>query len=106
VGGDSGLGHIAAAVGCATVTVSPHPVTGKDDHTNSPIRFRPWGDRSVVVQPAKGGEGCLYGCERDEPHCILNIDVNEVASAVKMVAGASRQDESVHEQGPGASHVD
>jgi ADP-heptose:LPS heptosyltransferase len=82
LGSDSGLGQIAAAVGCATVTISPHPLTGDSSHTNSPSRFRPHGERTEVVQPTEGRAGCTHGCEADIPHCILDVHPRDVVAAI------------------------
>lgn len=49
VGNDSGTGHIAAAMGIATVTVFG---------PGEPERYRPWGERSRVVR-APGGDLAL-----------------------------------------------
>jgi heptosyltransferase-2 len=82
LGGDTGLGHIASAVGCAMVTLSPHPEDGDPGHSNSPDRFRPFTDRAVLLRPAHGRRGCEEGCDAAEPHCILDITPEQAASAV------------------------
>jgi len=82
VGSDSGLGHVAAAVGCPTVTISPHPSGGNPGHANSPARFHPFGNDSIVVQPKEPRLGCIEGCQSTVPHCILDVTPEDVAIGV------------------------
>jgi ADP-heptose:LPS heptosyltransferase len=81
-GSDSGLGHLSAAVGCPTITVSPHPANAHLQHMNSPARFRPLGERCVFIQPAMARHGCEAGCISTIAHCILDISADEVAKAI------------------------
>lgn len=84
IGTDSGLGHMAAAVGCPTVTLFAQAAdcrTADGRHTNSPERFRPFGTRTAVLQPQVGRPGCEDGCASLEPHCILDIDPAQAAAA-------------------------
>jgi heptosyltransferase-3 len=62
IGPDSGLGHIAAAVGTPTVSFFSHV---------TPAQYRPWGNRSE----------CLSGTNNDA----RNISVDEVSVAVRRV---------------------
>jgi len=79
LGNDTGLAHLAAAVGMPTIVVSPHPLSGEPDHENSPIRFRPWSRRVSVIQPLTGLSPCSAGCEAIEAHCILQVSAKAVA---------------------------
>jgi heptosyltransferase-2 len=90
LGSDSGLGHVAAAAGCPTATLSPHPRNGDPNHTNSPIRFKPFSNLAAVYQPRSGRTGCERACEAGEPHCILDIDPHEVALGVRQLAESGR----------------
>lgn len=81
LGTDSGLAHLAAAMGCPTVVISPHPRGGDPNHHNSPVRVRPFSDRSEVIQPAKACPPCVDACDSIKMHCILQIDPEEVQVA-------------------------
>jgi heptosyltransferase-2 len=93
IGNDSGLGHVAAAVGTPTVVISCHPVGAPADHVNAPERYQPIGGRSIVVQPALPRTAdCSRGCiPADEPCCITQVSVEEVLDACRtlMVAPGS-----------------
>jgi ADP-heptose:LPS heptosyltransferase len=82
IGSDSGLAHIAAAVGCKTIALSPHPQGADLEHHNSPVRFRPYAKGALVLQPVAARAGCEAGCESMEPHCILEIDPERAVEAV------------------------
>ncbi len=84
IGTDSGLGHIAAAVECPTVTLFAQAQdcrTESGRHANSPERFRPVGPRTAILQPEHARPGCEEGCLSMEPHCILDIPPQLVAAA-------------------------
>lgn len=83
LGGDTGPMHMAAALGLGVVEVSCHPRTGAPAHLNSPIRYGPWGTRSVVLQPDRALPPCSDGCDADSPHCITAVTVDEVQAAVE-----------------------
>lgn len=85
VGCDSGLGHLAAAVGIPSVTVSPHPSCGSVEHSNSPVRYRPWSDIAKVVQPDEAVAPCSDFCASSHAHCIRQISVRDVSAAVAEV---------------------
>jgi len=81
IGPDSGLAHIAAAMDCPAVVVSPHPMDGDPDHGNSPLRFGPFSKRSRVIQPLHAMPPCADGCDAVDPHCILQVEVPQVLAA-------------------------
>lgn len=88
---DSGLAHVAAAVGTTPVIVSPHPLGGDPDHDNSPVRFRPYSEHAVVLQPPSATAPCTTACNGIGPHCILGITPADVADACDRVLWAARE---------------
>lgn len=84
VGNDSGLGHIAAAVGTPTVSVSCHPAGAPATHSNAPERFKPWIASGTVVRPLRPARPeCAQGCVHDhEVCCIANVPVSDVTRVV------------------------
>jgi heptosyltransferase-2 len=81
IGADSGPMHIAAAVGVPVVDISCHPVTGAQDHANSPRRYHPVNVPYVVLQPANFTYPCSYACSATDAHCILSITTSRAFSA-------------------------
>ncbi len=90
IGVDSGLAHLAAAVGTPVAVLSCHPARGSPNHANSPARFAPWGpaDRVLVVQPTGALAPCRDCCQAREPHCILGIDDDAVARLMTFIGQA------------------
>lgn len=86
LGGDTGLMHMAAALGRRGVVLSCHPWGAAAEHPNSPQRFGPWQSRLRVLRPA-ALPGCEEGCTRDIPHCINEITVTEAAAALQAALG-------------------
>jgi heptosyltransferase-2 len=88
VGNDSGLGHIAAAVGTPTVTISCHPRGAPESHFNAPERYRPWITPGIVVRPAQAAcaecqDGCVWHAP---PCCIAAVPAADVIEACREVA--------------------
>lgn len=73
IAADSGPAHIAAAVGTPVAVFSCHPVAGRPDHENSPLRFSPWGEvgSTLVLQPQTAVPPCRDRCEAAIPHCVI-----------------------------------
>ena len=94
VGMDSGPAHIAAALGVPVVILSGHPHGASPTHPGAPERFGPWADpsRVLVLRTPAHRAPCSDGCEADEPHCILGIEVDDVAGPVERFAKAALKD--------------
>ena len=91
VGNDSGALHLAAASGVPCVEISCHPRNGDAQHNNAPERFGPWGVPSMILRPAVPVPPCSASCRMRAPHCILEVQVEEVlAAAIPFVERAPR----------------
>ena len=84
LGGDTGLMHIAAALGKSGVVISCHPIGADEDHANSPKRFGAWKSPMTIIRP-KPLSGCEHGCGRDEAHCIQQIGVEVVEEQLMLL---------------------
>ncbi len=91
VGNDSGLLHLAAAVGIPCVEISCHPFSGDKAHPNSPIRFGPLGINAVVCQPEDALLPCRDYCGAMDAHCILKVSTNAVVSKATPLLGLKLQ---------------
>jgi len=87
IGMDSGIAHVAGAMGVPTVVLNPFPSTFSDEHPGSPVRFRPCGPRVLVLQPLKTLFPCSPACDYSEPHCICQIEATEVVNAILELIG-------------------
>ncbi len=77
VGNDSGIGHIAAAVGCPTVVIF-----GSSNRNH----WRPWTDtpHQVVFEPFDCQPCAGYRCEKfDSPRCIESVTTESVTAAIE-----------------------
>jgi ADP-heptose:LPS heptosyltransferase len=91
LGMDSGTAHISGGLGTPTIVISPFPSECQDDLPNSPVRFRPCGPRVHILQPARSIPPCSPNCTVSEPHCILQVSVEEVLStAIELLENAKR----------------
>lgn len=82
VGNDAGPMHMAAAAGAPVIEISCHPCDNAPWHSNSPIRFGPWGVPHIVLQPRAADYFCSEGCKASNAHCILGITVEQAKEAV------------------------
>lgn len=84
LGNDSGPVHVAAAAGLPVVQITMHPRSGDSEFPGSPERYGPWGVPFVLAQPDNLRPGCRTTCSSPEevPHCILQVDVEQVWDAL------------------------
>ncbi len=84
VGNDSGVMHLAAAVGCPTVSVwGP----------TEPEKWAPRGEKHRWVRKWERCPGCVYwdyrmGCARGDHACMEAVGVDEVEGAIREVESA------------------
>jgi ADP-heptose:LPS heptosyltransferase len=83
LGNDSGPAHIAGACGVPTLIISAFAQSGRRTHHNSPHRSRPAGPYVEVVQPEHALSPCCERCESNQPHCILQVSVDQVSAAIE-----------------------
>lgn len=81
IGNDSGTAHLAGASGVPTLIVTAFAKTGLNTHHASPARSHPVGPYSAIVQPLKQMLPCTDECLAGEPHCILQVQVDEMKRA-------------------------
>ncbi len=93
IGNDSGPMHLAAAAGVPVIEISCHPRDGRTDHVNSPVRYRPAGADSLVLQPRRARYPCRDACMAAAPHCILDVTPDDVKQGVEaLLETSSRAD--------------
>lgn len=85
IGNDSGPAHLAGALGIPTVVVNFFPLSCSKEHPSSPARFRPCGPRVAIVQPAEPRPPCYPCCSVEEPHCVRQVSVDQVVSAIQVL---------------------
>lgn len=83
VANDSGTAHMAGACGTPTLIVTAFAQSSLRTHHASPWRSHPVGPRVAVVQPKSQLSPCSSECIATEPHCICQIEVDEVQLALK-----------------------
>jgi ADP-heptose:LPS heptosyltransferase len=83
VGMDSGMAHVAGALGKPTVVLFPFPSSCKEEHSNSAVRFRPAGPHVRVLQPEHPLPPCNPTCIFPGSHCITQIDPEQVITAAR-----------------------
>jgi len=77
ISNDSGPCHIATAVGCPVIAIF-----GRNQKGLSPIRWRPLGERDIVLHKEVGCSDCLaHNCNRNFA-CLKAITVRDVLLAV------------------------
>jgi len=83
MGNDSGPGHIAGAL-CVPCVILFITAKGADpDGPSAPERVRPMGKRVVCCRPKRTIAPCSGYCTADCPHCILQIEPDEIRHAIR-----------------------
>lgn len=85
LGRDTGIMHIAAAVGKPVLEVSPHNLLGDPQFFTSCERYSPWGVPHRIIRPEVGLDSCEDGCFAAEPHCIQQIGVAQVKQGLEIL---------------------
>ena len=81
---DSFVKHVAASAGVPTIEISSHSAGGDSKSEFGGIRFGAWGNNSAIIKPRSHRQGCLPDrCLKNEPHCILDIDIEEIMSCAE-----------------------
>lgn len=83
LGNDSGLAHIAAALSVPTVVITAHAAQGKEKSSDIPYRFAPWTRHRRILQPAAPTDPCYTDCLGTQPHCILQVTVEEAVQSME-----------------------
>ncbi|MDD2707641.1 MAG: glycosyltransferase family 9 protein [Verrucomicrobiae bacterium] len=86
-GNDSGPMHIAAAMGIPVVEISSHARSANPFHACSPSRFGPWRTPHRALRPDGLLPPCRNACAEGEPHCIRQIGLAEVRTAIAELTG-------------------
>lgn len=90
LGGDTGMVHMAAAAGLGGVVIFSQPPLATT-HAYSPVRFAPWHAAGITVLQPAPQPGCEHGCNSLVPHCILNVTVDMVETALEAsIAGREK----------------
>lgn len=86
VGADTGVMHMAAAMGTPVVDISIAlpGCTAADGAV--PERMGPWGVENVALMAPYASDGCYGVCRKTYPHCINLITVEEVYRAVERLS--------------------
>ena len=87
LGRNTGIMHMAAAAGLQVLEISCYPKTASPWGIDSPVRFRAWCRKAVLLQPIQAQTPCEQVCQQQVPHCILQITEQQVLEAVVSFLG-------------------
>jgi heptosyltransferase-3 len=81
---DSSIKHIAAAVKSSIIEIVAHPSNLNQESPHSSTRFGSWQANCLRVHPTFLNSPCslINKCESQEPHCILNLDIDAIISGI------------------------
>jgi ADP-heptose:LPS heptosyltransferase len=98
IGNDSGTAHVAGGCGIPTLIVTAFAKTSLFSHHSSPLRSRPVGPYTAVVQPLEQMPPCVKECLAEEPQCILQVGVEEMRTALNdlLERSSKRKDVEQH----------
>lgn len=82
VGNDSGAGHIAGPLGLPVISMHVQPKDSDPHHIHAPEHYRPAGPNVTLVQPDRFLAPCHGRCESTTAHCIDQITVDQVWTAL------------------------
>ena len=91
LGNDSGPGHIAGALGVATIIFFIAEEGCDPDGASAPERIHPIGPYVVSCRPPKCLPPCILCCEASETHCIKTILPSVVIEAVEREMARGRE---------------
>ncbi|MDD3157100.1 glycosyltransferase family 9 protein [Anaeromusa sp.] len=84
LGRNTGILHMAAAANLKIVEISCYPQVASSWGIDSPVRFRAWCEHRILLQPNVAMEPCKNVCEKNEPHCILQVTEEQVLNALTL----------------------
>lgn len=93
IGNDTGIVHLAAALGIPVIEVLAEAADKEDDKGiySCYERFYPWHTPAIVLRPPHALPPCdhtavLGGCSTTMPHCICRIEPEEIVAAYNAMA--------------------
>lgn len=81
IGSNTGLMHMAGAMGIPIVEISPALLGSTIREGAHPIRMGPWGVDYISLRP-KGFDECSVVCKKTYPHCTTQISVDDVVNGM------------------------
>ena len=90
IGNITGTMHMAAAVNCPVILLSPFPADLPQNPGDDPLAYYPYGVSSIWIHPPQALPECAeadydiqaYGCAvMNEPHCITQIEPETILRA-------------------------
>ena len=99
IGNDTSCMHIAAAVKLPVLTVFSYPVDREREECSVVDRYYPYHVPAAAIQPQKTLPECrqagskvhkIFGCFSNKPHCITQIEVEEMYKGWKKLSALYR----------------